>query len=159
MHSGADTQLVLPVRTPQAEDAGAARSAGSETSPRRSPTRSCASGGRTVTISRDVASGTVTYAMRRSLWGARRLPDGIEYWDDDPCSFTITEGDPLSASAQSARTLEIRRGEWRTRIEMTADMSSTSTELVMSATLEVFEGDDRVFAREYAATVPRDDAA
>ena len=157
VHSGSDTQLVLPVRTPQAED-GRDPFGRVETSPRL-PNEILRERRPHVTISRDVASGTVTYAMRRSLWGARRLPDGIEYWDDDPCSFTITEGDPLSASAQAARTLEIRRGEWRTRIEMTADMSSTSTELVMSATLEVFEGDDRVFAREYAATVPRDDAA
>ena len=111
-----------------------------------------------MTISRDVASGVVEYRMRRSLWGARRLPDGLEYWDDDPCVFTINNDDPLSATAECARTLEIGRGEWRTRIEMAAHMSSTTSDFDMSATLKVYEGDELVFSREYDARVPRDDA-
>ena len=65
-----------------------------------SPTRSCASGGRMSPSRATWRREPSPTRMRRSLWGARRLPDGIEYWDDDPCSFTITEGDPLSASAQ-----------------------------------------------------------
>jgi putative CocE/NonD family hydrolase len=158
LHTGPETRLTLPVRTPQPEDAEPAPFGPAVTAPPL-PNEILRERRPHVTISRDVASGTVTYAMRRSLWGARRLPDGLEYWDDDPCSFTITEGDPLSARAECARTLEIRRGEWRTRIEMTAHMSATPTELVMSATLAVFEGDEQVFGREYNAKVPRDDAA
>ena len=86
------------------------------------------------------------------------MPDGLEYWDDDPSVFTIDDDDPLSATAECARTIEIGRGEWRTRIEMTAHMSSTTSDFDMSATLKVYEGDELVFSREYDARVPRDDA-
>ena len=158
LHTGAGSRLTLPVRTPQPGDTDLSPFGEPETAPplaneilrERRPH---------VTISRDVASGVVEYRMRRSLWGARRLPDGLEYWDDDPCVFTIRDDDPLSATAECARTLEIRRGEWRTRIEMTANMTSTSTEFELSATLKVYEGDDMVFSKDYDARVPRDDAS
>ena len=157
LHTGAGSRLTLPVRTPQPEDADPSPFGEAETAPplaneilrERRPH---------VTISRDVASGVVEYRMRRSLWGARRLPDGLEYWDDDPCVFTIRDDDPLSATAECARTLEIRRGEWRTRIEMTAHMTSTHADFELSASLTVYEGDDLVFGRDYGGRVPRDDA-
>ena len=107
---------------------GATRSAGRR--PRHgSPTRSCASGGRT--------------SPSRATWRREPSPTpcGGRCGAPGVCRTESSTGTTTRARLRSpkatrcrprrsaARTLEIRRGEWRTRIEMTADMSSTSTEL------------------------------
>jgi uncharacterized protein len=155
VHLGGENILRLPVRPPRPDDDDLRPFGPPETAtplafewlqPRRPQ----------VTITRDVASGRVEYCERRSLWGGRRLPDGLEYLDDDPIWYTITEGDPLSAAIRFHRTIEIGRGTWRTRVEAATTMSATSESFVISGTLSALEGDEGFFTRNYSLSIPRD---
>ncbi len=109
-----------------------------------------------LTIIRDVASGRVEYRERRSLFGGRRLPDGLEYVDDDAISYTIAEDDPLSAAVRCNRTIEIGRGRWRTRVEVATTMSATPDSFIVAGKLTALEGDEGFFTRNYSLSIPRD---
>jgi uncharacterized protein len=155
VHLGGESTLRLPVRPPRADDDDLRPFGPPETAPPLDfewlqPRRP------QVTITRDVASGQVEYCERRSLWGGRRLPDGLECVDDDPIWYTITEGDPLSAAIRFNRTIEIGRGTWRTRVEAATTMSATTESFVISGTLSALEGDEGFFTRSYSLSIPRD---
>ncbi len=155
LDTGAVNTVTVPVRTPQPGD-GAEPFGPAETAP---PLQTEVLHDRDphVRITRDVASGRVEYRMSRSLWGSRRLPSGLEYRDADPVLFSITDDDPLSARAEARRSIEIGRDEWRTRIEVVTQMTATAEHFLLSATLEVYEGEERVFERAYVSEIPRDD--
>jgi uncharacterized protein len=109
-----------------------------------------------LTIVHDVASGRVDYRERRSLWGGRKLPDGLEYLDDDPLCYTIVEDDPLSAAVRCNRTIDIGRGTWRTRVEVATTMSATRESFLITGHLTALEGDEGFYARSYSLSIPRD---
>ena len=109
-----------------------------------------------VTVAYDHVSGLVEYGMSRALSGARRFPDGLEYHDRDPIRFSILEHDPLSARVECERTLEVRRGTWRTRIEVRSEMTADLEAFTVSEMLDVFEGSVRCFALHRSTRVPRD---
>jgi hypothetical protein len=71
-------------------------------------------------------------------------------------TFSIIEGQPLSATAQSDRHIIIGRAEWQTRIETSSLMTSTATHFQVTNTLHAYEGDVRVFAKTWDFKVPRD---
>ena len=57
----------------------------------------------------DVVAGRTTCGCARDFAGARRLPSGLEYHDDDPITFTIVDDDPLSAAVECRRRIEVAR--------------------------------------------------
>jgi hypothetical protein len=108
-------------------------------------------------VTEDGVTGRTTFQMSRKFAGARRLPSGLEYHDDDPITFSITGEDPLSATVECRRVIEVRRGdEWVTRIEVTATMRCDATDYHVATELLAFEGDELVHTRTHANTIPRD---
>ena len=53
------------------------------------------------------------------------------------------------------QTCEIGRGDWQTRIETYAQMTSTPTTFELTAWVEAFEGDALVSRREWKSSIPR----
>lgn len=107
-------------------------------------------------ISHDVVTNTHTMVMARALAGAKRLPNGIEYRDLDPVSFSLVDGDPLSPVVEAARTIQIGRGDWQTRVEVRARMTCDAENFFVTGHLEVFEGSELIFERSHDVSVPRD---
>jgi hypothetical protein len=70
--------------------------------------------------------------------------------------YRIVEGDPLSATTRSERSIAIGRGDWRTRVETVSTMSATAGDYHVTNMLEAYEGDTRVFAKTWHAVIPRD---
>ena len=70
--------------------------------------------------------------------------------------YRIGETDPTSASIDIAFRLEVWRGDWRTRTETRIVMRSTPDEFLFDATLDAWEGEVRVCARNWSTRVPRD---
>ena len=67
------------------------------------------------TITRDMSSG-VTRSVMFDDYGVSRLEsNGIEIASSRHHEFSIDEEDPLSARAEIQWSIEIGRGEWRTR--------------------------------------------
>ena len=85
-----------------------------------------------------------------------RLPDGLEYRDKTVNTFSIIEGDPLSASASSEHEIAIARGAWRTRVRAAANLTCDATVFRVETDLAAWEDDSSVLAREWSFEMPRD---
>jgi putative CocE/NonD family hydrolase len=69
--------------------------------------------------------------------------------------YSVIEDDPLSATAEVTWTWEFERKDWRIRTESRTHVSCTKRDFVIRGKLESYEGDRRVFEREYEERVRR----
>jgi hypothetical protein len=96
-------------------------------------------------------------SIELSSTGRRRiLTNGIETETEAASTYTIIEGDPLSAQAQSDRTVRIGRGDWQTRIETKSSLTADAHNFHTTNTLEAYEGHTLVFTKTWTALIPRD---
>jgi hypothetical protein len=151
---GAGT-LRLPVREPRPEDGELPPLGPPETAPPL-PVTVLRPRAPQLTVTEEVATGAVTYRMSRDFSAAFRLPSGLEYHDHDPCTFTITGDDPLSARVVCERRIVVQRGDWSTTVEVHAEMTADADDYRVSSTIHAFEGDTEVHSKTYSATIPRD---
>ena len=156
VHAGAGSRLALPVRAPRESDAALPGFGPPEWSApleqellRSDPTSR--------TLDRDLAGGAHEVHFQWDVGGHRRLIDGGPELDDtNRTSYRIVEGDPLSASVQVRCESTLAREDWHTRVETDSRMTATATEFLVSHTLDAYEGDERVYARTWTLTFPRD---
>jgi putative CocE/NonD family hydrolase len=153
--TGGASSLSVPVRVPSPQDADLPPLPSPETAPplpvvRLRPRQPIQ------TVSLDPATGSVCYKMSRDFSGAQRMPSGLEYHDYDPVTFTIIDGNPLSARVRCERRIEVRRGDWRTRIELRSEMTADATDYLVTTTIDAYESDIRIHARTFTCVVPRD---
>jgi hypothetical protein len=71
-------------------------------------------------------------------------------------TFTIVDGDPLSAVVRVEGRVAVGRGGWQTRVEIDTTMTSDAERFHVSSTVEAWDGDERVFSRTRPFSVPRD---
>ncbi|TXS56378.1 CocE/NonD family hydrolase [Streptomyces sp. t39] len=107
-------------------------------------------------VTRDVAEGLWTLESTPHPGGTQVHPDGLEYTEEAHETYTIRDGDPLSARAHSVRTVRLHRpaSGWDARVEATsttvrdAEGFSTTDELVCR------DGDEVVFHRTWEERFP-----
>jgi predicted acyl esterase len=104
----------------------------------------------------DPIAGTVEQETANNFFGRLRLPGGTEYADHGVDRLTIDLADPATARVLAERTMELGRNGWSTRVETTSAMWSDRESFHLQDRLEVYEGDARVFARDWTLSVPRD---
>ena len=103
---------------------------------------------------RDPATGRV-----ESTWdeaGAFRVADGLVHRYEARDTWTITEGDPLSAAAESRWEFSSERRGWRARVEARSELTSDRSSFRVTCTLDAYDGDERIAGREWQAVIPRD---
>lgn len=89
--------------------------------------------------------------------GARRLlPDGIEYGSLLNDTYTIVDGDPLSAHVCCERALHVGRGEWQVRVETSSEMRADAMHFHLQNSITAYEGATEIFTRTWATTIARD---
>ena len=70
--------------------------------------------------------------------------------------FSIHPGDPDSARAEIRWFREYARGAWRVSAESRITLTSDKDNFRVTARLDAFEGDARVFCRDWDERIPRD---
>jgi hypothetical protein len=145
--------LALPVRPPRPEDERLAPFAEPECSPPLA-VEELAPGYSRRTVERDVAAGAVTLLC--AYGGHRRIPGGMEIREDYSDTYSIAEGDPLSARVESTHAVGLARGAWRTRVETASAMWSDAERFFVTTTVVAYEGDEQVFERSRELAVLRD---
>ncbi len=107
---------------------------------------------------RDRDTGTIAFvtSARPRDHHVRRLDSGLEWSELSRDTFSIKEGEPLSASVKSHQQLLLARGSWQTRVETSSTMSATRDHFLVTNELEAYEGDVRVFTKAWHSTIPRD---
>jgi len=108
------------------------------------------------TVHLDNVTGKLTTVDKSERGYIRFLDSSLENDYTTVDTFSIVEGQPLSAAAQSDRTIRIGRGEWQTRIETSSVMTSDAANFHVTNILQAYEGEVRVFAKTWHFSVPRD---
>jgi hypothetical protein len=153
--TGGESRLLLPVRAPRPEDAALAPFAPPETAPPLA-TETLRPGSTTVTTRTDAIQGLLESTFRTDHGHRRLIGNGVDHESIMSNTFSIVEGEPLSATARSDRSIELGQGEMRVRIETTSTMTSDANAFLVTNVLDAYEGNVRVFGKTRTFTVPRD---
>jgi len=70
--------------------------------------------------------------------------------------YSIEGDDPLSARQIMEWTIRRERADWRVRIEARIELRSTADAFLVHQSLAAFEGDTRVYARDWDREITRD---
>jgi uncharacterized protein len=149
-------RLTLPVRPPRPEDAELPAFDRPEIAQPLAIEKLGVSS-RMRTVRHDVISGTHQILDHAGRGAFRILANGLEYDRRNADTFTIVEGDPLSAQVQCDFTISLRRDDWRIRIETSSLMSADAAMFRLTNILNAYEGNTRVFHKAWAFSVPRDE--
>jgi putative CocE/NonD family hydrolase len=149
------SRLELPIRSPRAEDADLPDFGPAEGAPplRRTMLRP---GDRKIDITRDVLTGRAT-VERYQDDGLVRIDDFD--WETRTAArrfYIISPDDPLSAEARIHWRKEYGREKFRISLDAHTHMRVTRTDFLISGALDAYEGEDRVFSREWNCKIPRD---
>jgi uncharacterized protein len=145
----------LPVRLPGRDDASVPAFGEPELSTPL-PLEQLGGGGADASVSFDGQTGRTVRSSSCSSGSGFRLPDGLEYKHGETNTFSIVEGEPLSASVHSEHEIAIGRGAWRTRVRARADLTCDATTFRVQTDLAAWEDDDQVLTREWSFEIPRD---
>ena len=107
-------------------------------------------------IERDIVTGTITVRAEENDGRAVIVDTGVEIGRWVKERLAITEGDPLSAETEMGSTFTYAKGPWQTRVTGVCRLRATRTEWLLSADLEAWEGDARIFSRHADVPIPRD---
>jgi hypothetical protein len=147
--------LELPVRRNQAADANLPDFAPAEMARPVALSRS-RQGRRERDIHEDPTTGETVFTIHRDR-GAYRLPD-IDLTVDGGAveRFSITADDPLSAKGDIVWRYRMTRGDWDVRTESRTVLTASKDAFHLRAWLDAFEGETRVFAKNWSFDIPRD---
>jgi predicted acyl esterase len=108
-------------------------------------------------LTRDVPAGRWTLAATPHRGGTHVHPDGLEYTQESHETYTIEDGDPLSARARAEWTIRLHRPEaaWDVRVETRSGISCEAAGFVTSDELVCRHGDEIVFHRTWEKRVSR----
>lgn len=104
----------------------------------------------------DMVSGRVSLLVEEDSGDAENLDHGLITGDTMREVWTIHPDDPLSAQVEISYEQRLARGEWSVLTRAEVRLTSELDRLVFSARLEAWDGDARVFNREFRDYVKRD---
>jgi uncharacterized protein len=152
IHGGA---LTLPRRGESALDAQLTPFGPAEQgTPLSSETTMLRDGGRT--LARDLATGATEVRFDWHPSRTRILATGTEMGEENLTTYSIVEGDPLSASVHCRVVVTLDRPGWHTRTEATSTMTCDRDRFTVTSTLDAFEDGVRVHAANHVHHFPRD---
>jgi len=155
LFTGQSSYLTLPIRPPQLSD--------EQLVPFEPPERApflhheiLRPASRKRTIHRDLIEGTVRLVDFIDDGNKLLLDSGLEFEATTTDTFSIVEGNPLSAHVRCDRTVGLHRDDWCIKIETTSTMSADADNFHVTNALDAYEGNIRVFAKSWSSTIPRD---
>jgi hypothetical protein len=148
--------LRLPVRPAQTSDAKLPPFGAAETGPPTPHTTLAEARTNNRVVTQDAWQGTTTVQLPRD-WGTTKLDDIdlVMHEAGDVC-YEMKDEDPATAQAWTRFEMSRQCGAWRARTETRTRLSCTTSEFILEAEIDAWEGDDRVFARNWRVRVPRD---
>jgi hypothetical protein len=108
------------------------------------------------TVKREPITGKTEYQIFDDDGRVRITDTGMEIEDVGVETYTIYEGNPLSAAVHIQKTIEYQRDDWQVRVETDSKMTADATRFHVTNVLAGFEGKSRVFSKTWDFSVPRD---
>lgn len=106
-------------------------------------------------IEHDLIPGRTTLRLTYDEGHLRYADTGMEIEDTAEEVYAVLDGEPLSLSADIARSLTYRRDAWSVRIETAGRMTADATHFHLSHQLDAYEGETRVFTKSWTKAIPR----
>ena len=100
-------------------------------------------------------TSAATYEVVDDTGLYRIEPTGLEYRMASVDHYSIHPDDPLSARAEVTFEMQQGRGDWRVRAVTRTVLTATAGSFHIEATLDAWEGEKRVAARNWHVAVPR----
>ena len=108
-------------------------------------------------VSRDITTGRVEVRAERGTGLYQICEHGLIVNGRNSRELTaITEGDPLSAETEMLFENRMGRGDFQVRIEARTKLRATRNAFVLTAGLDVWEGEERILAESWSRQIPRD---
>jgi uncharacterized protein len=107
-------------------------------------------------VERDLITGDVALVVEDNTGLVENLSHGLITGERMAERWSIKPDDPLSAEAFFEFDQSLARGNWAVRTNGWARMTATREALIMTAHLEAWEGETKVFARDWQQEVARD---
>ena len=108
------------------------------------------------TITTDVASGKQCHERRYDNGTCQITDYDWEFGSSNQRLYNVAPYNPLSAHCEVRTRQHYDRGEWQVRIDSKVCMDVTRETFDIRAELDAYEGDTRVFSRNWSQKVPRD---
>jgi len=150
-----ESRLLLPVRSDRPEDAQWADFGTPETATpvEAEPLRE---GGVERFVIHDVGSGMTTVRMVKDS-GSEYLPTvDVRTEVEHEEIYSIVEGDPLSATAETRGTQHLSREGWQIDTRLRTTMRATENAFHVAAEMDVFENGRRIRSLNESYSIPRD---
>jgi putative CocE/NonD family hydrolase len=107
-------------------------------------------------LEHDQGTGRWALVVER-LRGRRPIDSGaLEIEGRQTDTFTIADGDPLSAEVACERMMGMRRDGWVAYVETSSRMTADAEEFVLEHEIGAYENGDLIFSRARTLRVPRD---
>ncbi len=147
--------LSLPERAPRPGDGELAAFEAPEMSPpeARSTIRP---GSHERSVTRDNMTGETRFLMADDDGLTRIDAIGLEIASSKWHECRVHDEDPLSAHYETRWTKEMGRGDWRISTRTRVVMTATATEFRLDGELDAWEGELRVYTRNWSEIIPRD---
>ena len=111
-------------------------------------------GGRTVR--RDLGTGATEVCFDWHPSRTRILVTGTEMGEENVTTYSIVDGDPLSAPCTAGSSSPLSAPGWSTRTEATSTMTCDRDRFTVTTALDAFEDGVRVHAATHVHHFPRD---
>ncbi|MEJ2760779.1 MAG: CocE/NonD family hydrolase [Gammaproteobacteria bacterium] len=154
VYTGA-SRLTLPVRPPRAEDE-ALRSLGEAECAPPTPTSVIRTEDHRWTVIRDLARDLSTLEVVIDDGVLRFAETGLEVGTAATERYSYRRGDYGSVRGEVRSTWTLRRKDWSVRTETSTVLTSDTHSFRILATLDAYEGEQRVFSRNWDHRIPRD---
>jgi predicted acyl esterase len=106
-------------------------------------------------VERDLVTGETRLVILDDFGLTQDLGHGLVTGEVCRETWSIRDGDPLSAKGEVHWTETLERGGWFVRTETFSSLSCDRESFIVTARIEAYEGDALVHARDHAATIPR----
>ncbi|MGI9328744.1 MAG: CocE/NonD family hydrolase C-terminal non-catalytic domain-containing protein, partial [Pseudomonadales bacterium] len=149
------SELVLPVRPPSKLDSEL-REFGPPEGAEPTPRRYLEPGHHNWIIHRDLATDESTLEVINDNGIVKLEEIDLEVENRALEWYTLRGDDFLSLKGETHLTRGLRRGDWSVRTVAHTVLTSSATSFRIRADLDAFEGDTRVFSRNWDVSIPRD---
>jgi putative CocE/NonD family hydrolase len=108
-------------------------------------------------VTRDLVEGRVELVVKPDgLGGLMRLCEsGLVIGEDCTNTYSIVDGDPLSASVRCERTMEVGGSNWNTTIEIESSLTCDAQDYFVRTSLRASDSGKTVFERVWSSAIPR----
>jgi len=149
------SSLAIPIRPPQDYDAALA-AFGAPKGAAPMPASVLRSGRETWLVHHDLAHDRATLEVIEDSGRKLHEETGLEV---ESCArewYSSVADDVATARGETLWERELARGEWRIRTVTRTVLTATPTHFEIAASLDAYEGDKRVFSRDWDERIPRD---